>query len=104
MPLMHAEESHAIPDSHHMEESHCCHDCQENPEHNMQGCIDAVHDILWYSSVNFPHAPEVVVAIFPYWTLENHREENTYEARYAHSQDPPWQFVENYIGIVKLTI
>lgn len=46
MPLMHAEESHAIPDSHHMEESHCCHDCQENPEHNMQGCIDAVHDIL----------------------------------------------------------
>ncbi|MDD2693450.1 MAG: hypothetical protein PHY14_00785 [Candidatus Gracilibacteria bacterium] len=109
MPIMHAEESHIAPDAHNMEESDCCHDCtEENTKntktHDMGICLKAVHDILGYSSANFSHAPEIVVAIFPYWTLENHREENAYETQYVHSQDPPWQFVENYIGIVKLTV
>lgn len=104
MPVMHAEGSHTVPDSHHMEASGCCHDCQKDPEHNMQVCIDVVHDILWYSSINFPHTPEVIVAIFPYWNEKNPREENIYEARYVHSLDPPQRFTENYIGIVKLTV
>ncbi len=103
MPLMHAEESSFVMHEHHQKSERSCDEGTTTPAHNMQGCIDAVHDILRSRIASFVEVSHAIVPVFPYWQDQHSLEKSNLKIHYKHSQDPPSFTSHSLVGIVKLT-
>lgn len=103
MPLMHAEESFFMMHEHQHISAKACHENAATPAHNMQGCIDAVHDILESRIISLVEVSHAIVPVFPHWKDYHSLEKSNPEIHYKHSQDPPSFTSHSLVGIVKLT-
>jgi hypothetical protein len=97
MPIMHAEE-YSEP-----RESHCCHDCEESQDHDMQNCINAVQDISAHQKYFSSEVPEKYISNFISWKKYILPIRYIYPLITTKSQDPPFFSSQSLVGIVKLT-